>query len=102
MRDFFDRGKHAEGKSIIFHTGHGDRFGRWVPWRVGPADVKAMAGSNLPVIITGCCYGGHWLSHFDGLSGCRPEHKNAGSRDGEYGPLWRWLFDGAYFPPQRE
>lgn len=100
VQEFFLRTGEPRKERIIFHIGHGDRWGRWRPWLLGPEDVKRMAGSNQPTIITGCCFGGHWLAHFDGLTGCRPEHKNRGGTAGAYGPLWQWLFDGAPFPPQ--
>ena len=94
IQQFFNKHKQTPWKVVIFQQGHASsKDGSWKgqgqgQGRITPAEVYEMAGRKSEItIVTGCCYGGHWLEYFEGLSAAPPHLKNRGQ-----GRFWFWLF----------
>jgi len=88
-------------KVVIFHQGHGTKdTGAW-QGGIQPEQVKDMekAGNGNIKVVTGACFGGRWLKHFEGLSATNGEQPAPG--DGHGGEFWPWLFAEGPFPSKR-
>ena len=94
-------------KVVIFQQGHGGRTGSWWPnkdWQFSPQQLLGITRELNPAVtcesnvtvLTGCCFGGHWLLLFHGASAVAPSDKAPG--DGHGGQFWSWLFENGRFP----
>lgn len=101
IKNFLSRSRRTG--SVIMYSGHGRRReGGWLCQPKPKArmvlitpvwmkDVAEEVGGAAPVIVTGSCYGGHWLTYFNGLSGAPPNYKNSPA-------FYSWMFKGGRFP----
>jgi len=104
IQAFLDQNKHQLHRIVIFHQGHGrPQDGAWCTRNadaITPQEVKAMVceGNNVGesrniTIVTGGCYGGHWLQHFQGISAVGP-HKSCPVQQ----KFWEWLWGTGEHP----